>query len=212
MWRKPSDEQSGCAQACRFLFRVSTISAVILTLSFIAILRLSEPPPEGHHQLFGNLIGQFLAWHVAVVIALGVLLLLQGRLNDFISRFYSITTLIGASAPAVMTQMAIPSDLSSPLQLALCIVKHQSPQLILLGAIVFFADFRFSNVYVKSSLQLLTALFLALCCCLLISGPLPRRRVREGPSAPAGIPLAVSAVSSCVHRVEPGRARTLGEE
>jgi putative transposase len=35
---------------------------------------------------------------------------------------------------------------------------------------------------------------------------------RRGTSAPAGIPLAVSAVSSCVHRVEPGRARTLGEE
>src|SRR5262249_48703790 len=55
-----------------------------------------------------------------------------------------------------------------------CIAMHQFPLLVLLGAIVFFADFRFSNVYVKSSLQLLAGLLLALGYCLLITGPLPR--------------------------------------
>ena len=73
-----------------------------------------------------------------------------------------------------MTLTAGPSDLSPWLSLVYCVAMHQSPLLALLGAIVFFADFRFSNVYVKSSLQVLTGLLLALGCCLLIMGPLPR--------------------------------------
>lgn len=121
---------------------------------------------------------------MAFVIGLGALLLLPGRLNDFVSRFYAGATMVGASAPAVMTLISSPSDLSPSLLLAFCIIEHQAPLLVLLGAIVFFADFRFSNVYVKSSLQLLTGLLLALAFCLLITGPLPRlvSRVTEYPT------------------------------
>lgn len=174
LWRKPSDEQSTRAKACRFLCRVSFVSGVTLTLSFIATVALSNIPPDG--DVFAeNLMGKLVAWHAAVVIGIGALLLLPGRLNDFVSRFYAGATLIGASAPAVMTLTAWqPSDLSPLLLLAYCVVMHQSPLLVLLGAIVFFADFRFSNVYVKSSLQLLTGLLLALAFCLLITGPLPQ--------------------------------------
>ncbi|HKE03366.1 MAG TPA: hypothetical protein VKE91_04870, partial [Blastocatellia bacterium] len=183
LWSKPSDGQSTRAKACRFLRRISFVSGVILTLSFIATVSLSNIPPNSHeaiaHQIADdvfahNLMGNLVAWHVAVVIGIGALLLLPGRLNDFVSRFYAATTVIGASAPAVMTLTAGPSDLPSWLSLAYCIAMHQSPLLVLLGAIVFFADFRFSNVYVKSSLQLLTGLLLALGYCLLITGPLPR--------------------------------------
>jgi two-component system LytT family sensor kinase len=173
LWRKPSDEQSTRAKACRFLCRISFVSGVILTLSFIATASLSNIPPNSDvfaHDLMSNLV----AWHVAVVILIGALLLLPGRLNDFVSRFYAAATVIGASAPAVMTLTSDPSALSPRLSLVYCVAMHQFPLLVLLGAIVFFADFRFSNVYVKSSLQLLTGLLLALGCCLLITGPLPR--------------------------------------
>src|SRR5215813_320898 len=183
LWSKPSDGQSTRAKACRFLRRISFVSGVILTLSFIATVSLSNIPPNSHeaiaHQIADdvfahNLMGNLVAWHVAVVIGIGALLLLPGRLNDFVSRFYAAATVIGASAPAVMTLSSGPSDLSPWPSLAYCIVMHQSPLLVLLGAIVFFADFRFSNVYVKSSLQLLTGLLLSLGYCLLITGPLPR--------------------------------------
>src|SRR5215510_5093858 len=173
LWLKPSSEQSTQAKACRFLCRISFVSGVILTLSFIVTESLLNIPPNGDvftHNLIGNLV----AWHVAIVIGIGALLLLPGRLNDFVSRFYAATTVIGASAPAVMTLTSAPSDPSPWLSLAYGVVVHQSPLLVLLGAIVFFADFRFSNVYVKSSLQLLTGLLLALGYCLLITGPLPR--------------------------------------
>src|SRR5262249_35394371 len=146
---------------------------VILTLCYIATVSLSNIPPDSD-DFTKNLLGNLVAWHVAVVIGIGALLLLPGRLNDFVSRFYAAATVIGASAPAVMTLTACPSDLSPWLSLAYCVAMHQSPLLVLLGAIVFFADFRFSNVYVKSSLQLLTGLLLALGYCLLITGPLPR--------------------------------------
>ncbi|HEY6403369.1 MAG TPA: histidine kinase, partial [Blastocatellia bacterium] len=121
-----------------------------------------------------HIIDSLIAWHVAVSIGVGALLLLPGRLNDFVSRFYAGATLIGVSAPALMTLIGDPMPVSHPLSLAYCIAMHQLPLLVLLGAIIFFADFRFSNVYVKSSLQLLIGLLLALGCCLLIIGPLPR--------------------------------------
>ncbi|HKQ73699.1 MAG TPA: histidine kinase [Blastocatellia bacterium] len=173
LWRKPFDEQSTRAKACRFLRRTSFLSGIILTISFIATLSPLNMPPHG--DIFAkDLMGKLVAWHVAVVIGTGALLLLHGRLNDFVSRFYACATVIGASAPAVMTLTAGPSDLPPWLSFVYCVAMHHSPLLILLGAIVFFADFRFSNVYVKSSLQLLTGLLLAVGCCLLITGPLPR--------------------------------------
>jgi two-component system, LytTR family, sensor kinase len=173
LWPKPSDEQSTRAKASRFLRRISFVSGVVLTLSFIATESLLNIPPDSNvfvHELMDNLV----AWHVAIVIGIGALLLLPGRLNDFVSRFYAAATMIGASAPALMTLTACPSALSPRLSLGYCIAMHQFPLLVLLGAIVFFADFRFSNIYVKSSLQLLTGLLLALGYCLLITGPLPR--------------------------------------
>lgn len=176
LWRKPFDEQSPRAprtKACRFLGRASFVSGAILTLSLIATISMSNFQPA-FDILDKNLLGNLIAWHVAIGVSIGALLLLPGRLNDFVSRFYAGATVIGASAPAVMTLIGDPSSLSEHLILAYCIATHQSPLLVLLGAIVFFADFRFSNVYVKSSLQLLAGLLLALGCCLLITGPLPR--------------------------------------
>jgi len=173
LWRKLSDKRSARAKASRFLRRISFVSGVVLTTSFIVTVSLSNIPRDD--DVFDKyLMGNLVAWHVALVIVIGALLLLPGRLNDFVSRFYAGATLIGAAAPAVMTLTANPSGLSPSLMLALCFIKHQSPLLVLLGAIVFFADFRFSNVYVKSSLQLLTALLMALAFCLLMMGPLPR--------------------------------------
>ncbi len=173
LWRKPSDERSTRAKACRLLSQISFLSAIILTLSYIATVSLSDIPPESD-VYDKQLMGELIAWHVAIVIGIGALLMLPGRLNDFVSRFYAVATVIGAVAPAVMTLTVTPSDLSQGLLLVHCIAMHQSPLLVLLGAIVFFADFRFSNVYVKSSLQLMTGLLLALGCCLLITGPLTR--------------------------------------
>jgi two-component system, LytTR family, sensor kinase len=193
LWSKPSDEQSPRAKACRFLRRSSFVSGVILTLSFIATMSLPNIPPDGDVYA-ENLIGKLVAWHVAVVIVIGALLLLPGRLNDFVSKFYAGATVVGASAPAVMTLTAGPSDLSPWLSLVYCVSMHQSPLLVLLGAIVFFADFRFSNVYVKSSLQLLTGLLLALVCCLLIVGPLPRLAGGMTNYPPASLAIFVTAL------------------
>ncbi|MGH9761474.1 MAG: histidine kinase, partial [Blastocatellia bacterium] len=103
-----------------------------------------------------------LAWHVAIVMGLGALILLRGRLNDFVTRFYAAATVVGAVIPALAMVTASPSSMSPPVLLVFCLLKEQSPLLILLGAIVFFSDFRFLNVYVKTSLQLLTGVAFAL--------------------------------------------------
>jgi two-component system LytT family sensor kinase len=173
MWLNLSGEQSARTKACRILCRVSTLSAVALTLSFIVTIQPSYLWTEGNGPYL-NLMHILLSWHVAIVMGLGAWLLLPGRLNDFVSKFYAVTTLIGATAPAMISLVGSSAELPSLLLLALPIVKLQSPLLITLGAIVFFADFRFSNVFVKSSLQLLTALLLALAFSVLITGPLPQ--------------------------------------
>src|SRR5262249_30951209 len=56
LWPKPSDEQSNRAKASRFLRRISFISGVILTLSFIATESLLNIPPDSNgfvHELMG---------------------------------------------------------------------------------------------------------------------------------------------------------------
>jgi two-component system LytT family sensor kinase len=184
LWRRSSDEQSIRAGACRLLRRTSFVIGAILTLGFIATVMSMSNIPSAGEVFDGSLLSNLAAWHVAIVIGIGALLL-PGRLNGSVSRFYAVATMIGASAPAVMTLIVDPSSLSPRLLIAHCMAMHQTPLLVLVGAIVFFADFRFSNVYVKSSLQLLIGLLLALGCCLLIAGPLPRLADRMT-SYPAG--------------------------
>jgi two-component system LytT family sensor kinase len=190
LWRKASDEGSTRAIACRILCWISIVSAVILTLGFVSTCRRFGLPPGAVG--FGYPMGTLLSWHVAAVMGFGALLLLPGRLNDFVSRFYAVTTLIGASVPALMTLATSQLDLLPPM-LPILTIAHQSPLLILLGAIIFFADFRLSNVFVKTSLQLLTALMLALGFCLLITGPMPQL-VGRITDYPAGLLISSATV------------------
>ncbi|HKV39632.1 MAG TPA: histidine kinase [Blastocatellia bacterium] len=174
LWRKPSGENSARAKASRYVCRVSTASALVLTTCFVGFMLFSHIPKPGMAALIERPWGVFLAWDVAITMGLGALLLLPGRLNDFVSRSFAATTLAGSSAHAAMSLIPAAWALSPSLLLALFFVKDQAPLLILLGAIVFFADFRFANLYVKRSLQLQTAVLLAAAFCLLMIGPLPR--------------------------------------
>src|SRR5215475_9715337 len=67
LWSKPTDEQSTRAKACRFLRRISFVSGVILTLSNIATISLSNIPAYSD-DFTKDLMGNLVAWHVAVVI------------------------------------------------------------------------------------------------------------------------------------------------
>lgn len=192
LWRRPSDENSPRAKACSYLCTLAKVLGTILTICFIVIINLkpAHHPDDPLLQLMGNL----LALHVAVFMGLGALLLLRGRLNDFAAKFYVATTLIGAMAPALMM---IPLRLmqDSPVWAFVgCFIKFQTPLLVLLGAIVFFTDFRFSNVYAKSSLRFLVAILMALGFILLMIGPLPRIVASFGGYPTAGLVITATAL------------------
>jgi two-component system LytT family sensor kinase len=82
--------------------------------------------------------------------------------------------LLGALTPAAITLLASGFGWHEQQTATWAVVaEQQAPLLILLGAVVYFGDFRFSNVYVKSSLRFLSALLLALFFCLVVIYVLP---------------------------------------
>lgn len=172
LWQKPHDSHTLQARLCALLCSSALVSAFILIVLYIRALVQADLTVISS-VLYKNSLSQIVGIHVAITMALGAVLLLRGRLNNFVSRFYAMTTLVGAMAPATMILPMTWLELSPTMFFICCLIKNQAPLLVLLGAIVFFADFRYSNVYVKSSLQFLTTLVMALTFCLLLLGPLP---------------------------------------
>jgi two-component system LytT family sensor kinase len=160
LWQRPRAESSWQAKAYRWLCRLTLVSASLLTLVFLLrISGWSEPMHLGSMGMH-NKLGRALALHVAIVTLAGTLLLLRGRLNNFAARFYAATTLIGVLVPAAITILAHGTEPTPKHMDWLEVVEQQAPLLILFGSVVYFGDFRFSNVYVKSCLRFLTALLL----------------------------------------------------
>ena len=185
--------------ASRALCWIAILSAIILTGTYIWLVQDSSFSPENmsfalarHDPDVSHPMGILLSWHVALVLGLGALVQLPGRLNDFVSKFFATTTLIGACAPAVLT-LTLSLGTFTHTFLLLTLIAHQSPLLISLGAIVFFSDFRFSNVFIKTSLQLLAALTLALIYCVLMSGPVPNL-IRGMTDYPLAVMVSVGTV------------------
>src|SRR5262245_207550 len=170
LWQRPRDENTWHAWACRWLCRATMVSAGALTLLFLNHCIGHAQTPENH---IGHLHGRLLAYHVAAATLAGTFLLWRGRLNNFAARFYAATTLFGVLTPAAITLLASVFGRQEHQGNWALIAEQQAPLLILLGAVVYFGDFRFSNVYVKTSLRFLAALLLALIFCLFVIYCLP---------------------------------------
>jgi two-component system LytT family sensor kinase len=176
LWQRPRDENTWRAWACRWLCRATMVSAGVLTLLFLKFCAGHLQAPETSH--VGHWHGKLLAYHVAVATLAGTFLLWRGRLNNFAARFYAATTLLGVLTPATITLLTSAFGWRQPPGAWVHVAEQQSPLLILLGAVVYFGDFRFSNVYVKSSLRFLAALLLALIFCLVVIYVLPPLALR----------------------------------
>lgn len=186
LWQRPQAETSWQAKAYRWLSRLTLVSASTLTVFFLTrilglggSLRLSAMGAS--HEL-----GRALALHVAIVTVTGTLLLLRGRLNNFAARFYAATTLIGVLVPAVITTFVQGIEPMPKHMSWLEVAEQQTPLLILFGAVVYFGDFRFSNVYVKSCLRFVTALLVTTAVSLWLLFRLPPMTERLLDAATAG--------------------------
>lgn len=156
LWRRPHGEKTWEARACRWLCRLTALSASLLTLRFL--LTCAGTPLQLQQHTHDFWPGRLLAYHVALATLAGTFLLWRGRLNSFGARFYAATTLLGVLTPAAVTSCAVLLDWHKSEDNWAIIVEQQAPLLILLGAVVYFGDFRFSNVYVKWCLRFLAAL------------------------------------------------------
>ncbi len=202
LWQRPRAEHSWRATVAKATCRATFLSASILTLLFF--LHLLGWGIPSHVEAAGDQthwrLNQALALHLAYATLGGTLLLLRGRLNNFAARFYVATTLIGALTPAAITVLWHSFGPHNHRQhqaqhvVWLQVIEQQAPLLIMLGAVVYFGDFRFSNVYVKSCLRFLTALLLALCDCLLFFFVLPQLVARLASFSTAGTVIAATAV------------------
>ncbi len=172
LWQRPRDENMWRAWACRWLVRATMVSAGVLTLLFLKHCAGDALTPDAENA--GHWQGKLLAYHVAAATLAGTFLLWRGRLNNFAARFYAATTLLGVLTPAAITLLASVFGWHNHQPGAWAIiVEQQAPLLILLGAVVYFGDFRFSNVYVKSSLRFWAALLPAFIFCLVVIYALP---------------------------------------
>ncbi|MCI0390460.1 MAG: histidine kinase [Acidobacteria bacterium] len=192
LWQRPRDENTWRALACRWLCRATMVSAGVLTLLFLkhcaGLALMPEAGNAGHWQ------GNLLAYHVAAATLAGTFLLWRGRLNNFAARFYAATTLLGVLTPAALTLLAsVFGWHEQQPDNWVIIAEQQAPLLILLGAVVYFGDFRFSNVYVKWCLRFLAALLLALIFCLVVIYVLPPLARRLTPFTLAGSVLGGAA-------------------
>ncbi len=169
LWQRPRDENSLRAKACQYLCNIAMINAALLTVLFLSTctgpFRPAGQASLGIHGAWK--FGELLSYHVAITMLAGTFLLLRGRLNTFAARFYAATTLIGVLVPAGLeVLLRLFGWLTQLPKQCFIAIEQQAPLLILFGAVVYFGDFRFSNVYVKFGLRFLTALLFALSFCL----------------------------------------------
>ncbi|NOT60694.1 MAG: histidine kinase [Acidobacteria bacterium] len=195
LWQRPRDEHSWRAKACWWLCSATLVSASVLTLLFVLHFFNGGQPSliDGEHTHSEWHLGRALAYHVAFATLAGTLLLLRGRLNNFAARFYAATTLVGALTPAMITTLAHGVEAAQTHVTWMQVIEQQAPLLILFGAVVYFGDFRFSNVYVKSCLRFLTALLLALGAGLLLLFVLPSVSARLTAFPTAALVIAATA-------------------
>lgn len=189
LWQRPRDENTWRAWACRWLCRATMVSASVLTLLFLKGHALTT---ETDH--VGHWHGKLLAYHVAAATLAGTFLLWRGRLSNFAARFYAATTLLGVLTPAAITLLSSVFGRQEHQGSWALIAEQQAPLLILLGAVVYFGDFRFSNVYVKTSLRFLAALLLALIFCLVVTYVMPPLVRQVTSFTLAGVVLGATAL------------------
>ncbi|MBI1765157.1 MAG: histidine kinase [Acidobacteria bacterium] len=175
LWQRPRTEDSWSAQASRWLYGLALLSASALTL-YYGFSRAAGADSHCRSAILG------LVLHVATVTLGALLLLRRSWSRDFAARFYAVMMVCGVMTPAVIALLSRAYGWQSEW---LAFAEQQAPLLMMFGMTFYFRDFRLSNVFIKASVRLLTALLLALGSGVWLLWELPRvvRQIAVFPTA-----------------------------
>jgi two-component system LytT family sensor kinase len=166
LWPLPEPAVGWRVETRRWLLIVSTgVAALILA----ALASAPSHPRGGALRLAMSLI-PFIA---ALLMTIGAVIILHGRLKTLADRVYVVLTLMGLWLSGIAILVLDHTSPSPGVCAFLTLVKEQAPFLTLIGVIFFFARFRAADVLIKSSLKITVGTQLALAAALII-GHLPR--------------------------------------
>lgn len=165
LWSRPQDTVN------RWLYRVAIFNAVWIVPLLFACPYLSNPTLFRWSMYSVPL-------NASVLLTVGALTQVQGRLSAAADRIYLTLTLAGVwSSTAAM--FLVDQVRGWPrLEAALTITKEQAPFLAVLGALFFFAKFRSSDVLIKHSLRVVAAACLGLWTSFFLLQTLPALAAR----------------------------------
>lgn len=157
-----------------WLVTVSFVAGVTLTLLMSASVVLTRPPvPE-------KPLWSTLAYHVTIFFALGALVFYRRHATVPAARVAIGMAGLGAlgigltvvfqKMPMVMAPAAVvdPNGFGAAL---FDVVRQVSTHIMTLGALLFFARFRFADVFIRQSLRIIAAALLGVLCAMVLSSP-----------------------------------------
>jgi two-component system LytT family sensor kinase len=166
LWSRPHPPCSWQEKVSRWLHRIARVNAV-----WIVVLLFVCPLISGRLLRFAMYT---VPLNAAIVLTIGAFTQVRSRLSAAADRIYLTLTLIGVWG-ATVAMFLLDNQLRFPprVEAFLVIAKEQSPFLAVLGALFFFAKFRFSDVLIKQSLRVLAATGIGLWTCFFLAESLP---------------------------------------
>lgn len=169
LWPVPEPASNWRVRFRRWLLMVA---AGIAALSFVVLVNVKSRPSGALH-----VIMSLLPLTAALLMTVGALNILDGRLKTFADRVYIVLTLLGLWVSGIAVLVLDRFTFSPGMCALLTALKEQAPFLTLMGTIFFFARFRAADVLIKSSLKIVAGTVLALAAALAVDRPL---RIMEG--------------------------------
>jgi len=173
LWSRPAAPAAWHGNVNRWLLRAATCNAVWIIGLLFACPFLANP-------WLLRLSMHVVAWNASILMTLGALLLVRGRLRATADWIYLTLTLVGAWGSTISIFLLEHSRVTPRLESVLAIAREQSPFLAVLGAMFFFANFRSSDVLIKHSLRVVAAVLIGVWTWFLLSEALPRLAMRLG--------------------------------
>jgi two-component system LytT family sensor kinase len=126
----------------------------------LAMLTMAALIGMGSYRIL-RLIMPVVTLDAAILMTVGALTILQGRLKTLADRVYVILTLLGMWVSGISVVILQHFVLSPQWCAVLTVLKEQAPFLTLIGTIFFFARFRAADVLIKSALKITAGTALA---------------------------------------------------
>ena len=160
LWPIPEPADGWRLHFKRWLLIVAVGTAALTAVAVIG----QKGVPRGMLLAFMHLV----PFDAAILMSVGALTVLHGRLKTLADRIYVVLTLLGMWASGVAILVLTRFALSPQWCAVLTVVKEEAPFLTLIGTIFFFARFRAADVLIKSALKITAGTVLALAGALII--------------------------------------------